>query len=142
MKYTYFFYDHETGLTKIGRSANPSQRFYKFGGKGKLSIIALIEGDCEMEMHKKYSSKREHGEWFRLSGDQLRYERSQNPCSSLPGCAHTTLSNRIRKSVAIDIKLADRIQAEADANNVTFSLLVENRIKEVMEKAKKSPSKP
>ena len=84
MKYTYFFYCSETGLTKIGRTQYPQQRFNQLGGSKKLSVVGLIEGDVESKTHDVYSKDRREGEWFRLSKTQRDAIRTTHPCSTLP----------------------------------------------------------
>lgn len=84
MTYTYKFYSVETGLTKIGRSANPQQRFKTLGGKKKLRLINLIEGDIERKEHDKYSDYRVKGEWFALPSDVLKSEIAANTFDELP----------------------------------------------------------
>ena len=84
MKYTYFFYCSETGLTKIGRTQFPQQRFNQLGGKKNLTVIGLIEGDREAEMHASYSASRQVGEWFNLTKGQLAEIKQDYPSISLP----------------------------------------------------------
>ena len=94
MKYTYFFYSSETGLTKIGRTRFPQQRFNQLGGKSKLHVIGLIEGDREAEMHESYSDYRDCGEWFLLNGTQLREIKAKFPIVELPQGKRTDSSKK------------------------------------------------
>jgi len=84
MKFTYLFYCVATGLTKIGKTRFPLTRFKALGGKSRLVVVGLIEGDSEKEMHKKHHAERAHGEWFRLSGAQLRGYIRLHPVKELP----------------------------------------------------------
>lgn len=67
MIYTYLFYRPEDGLTKIGRTKSPQQRFSTLGGHKNLKVIALILGDMERSLHDYHKTERATGEWFSLS---------------------------------------------------------------------------
>lgn len=66
MIYTYLFRRKSDGLTKIGKSARTKERFTVLGGDRNLEVIALIEGDCEKQLHKAHAKHRVCGEWFQL----------------------------------------------------------------------------
>lgn len=98
MKYTYMFYSHETGLTKIGRTQYPQQRFKSLGGKKRLTLINVTEGDTEKETHERYSEHRVTGEWFRLSARTLRSLMVNNEIKELPeGDIANNFANRYRR---------------------------------------------
>lgn len=71
MKYTYLFFRISDGLTKIGRTSFPSQRFEQLGGEKNLKVISVIEGDSEKAMHERFAEFRVSGEWFKLSDEIL-----------------------------------------------------------------------
>lgn len=65
--YTYLMKDDNTGLTKIGKSNNPSLREKTLQSeKPTIRLIYICEQLVERELHKKYKNKRVRGEWFNL----------------------------------------------------------------------------
>ena len=66
MKYTYFYFNPLTGLTKIGRTLYPLRRFSQLcvGHKSELIRKCILEGDFELKTHRQYAKYRQHGEWF------------------------------------------------------------------------------
>jgi predicted GIY-YIG superfamily endonuclease len=79
MEYVYLIQCEATGNTKIGRSKNPEERIKSLqtSNAGKLRIISKIvcnDGDAhllEQRLHKEYKDKRLHGEWFKLTRDDI-----------------------------------------------------------------------
>ena len=63
---TYIVKHPLTGLLKIGRSVDVEGRIKSLqtGAGAILSVMAVLDGDRETELHGKFSHLREHGEWF------------------------------------------------------------------------------
>lgn len=55
-----------TNLIKIGRSADVCARMKSLetGAGSPIELIAVIDHDCEAELHKRFADLRRHGEWF------------------------------------------------------------------------------
>jgi DNA-binding transcriptional regulator YdaS (Cro superfamily) len=66
-----------TGLIKIGFSERPYDRFVKIqsDSPSELSLIATEAGGAVREafIHKTFAEHRARGEWFRPSGELLKY---------------------------------------------------------------------
>ena len=71
--YLYFIEAVNTGYIKIGRSANPDQRLAQLstGSPNQLVILGKISGGAalEAELHRRFESLREKGEWFKTSNE-------------------------------------------------------------------------
>lgn len=68
IKKTYIMYDQDTDWYKIGFSIEPHKRLISIKLEHPNTILlAICEGNCEKELHHKFSSKRERGEWFSLT---------------------------------------------------------------------------
>jgi hypothetical protein len=72
----YFFRSAATGLTKIGQSARPGQRFQEIGAHlPDLECVGCVCTDeprwLERLFHGLFRSQRKHGEWFALDADDL-----------------------------------------------------------------------
>ncbi len=71
--YVYEINNPETGLVKIGRTVNPTQRMQQLQREhGKqLRYKSLRESDDapkeEARLHKRFASRRKDGEWFDMS---------------------------------------------------------------------------
>ena len=63
---TYFFRNEITGLIKIGKSASPKIRLNQIRGivGAELSLIGVVDGDIEFDLHCKFKKYRQVGEWF------------------------------------------------------------------------------
>lgn len=84
MRYTYLFHRPSDGLTKIGRTDFPRNRFTMLGGEKKLVVISLIEGDKEAELHHKHRAQRETGEWFKIPEETLEEYKRNHGVDELP----------------------------------------------------------
>lgn len=76
---TYIAVSGNTGLVKIGRSTHYEDRIRAIEAKTKdvLLVVSVFNDDCELQLHRRFSSKRFVGEWFSLTFedvDQLRRE--------------------------------------------------------------------
>lgn len=81
MKYTYFFHNPDSGLTKIGKTSQPAARFKAIRSQEKVKLVSkcLLKGDCELRMHARFVEFRVIGEWFRLDDETL------SKIQSMPG---------------------------------------------------------
>lgn len=63
---TYFVQGRMTEFIKIGKSFNPRERLptLQTGSPDELILIAIIDGDKEKALHRKFQADRHHGEWF------------------------------------------------------------------------------
>ena len=78
----YFLKNKKTGYTKIGCSANLEQRmnsFYTVCNKKDLVLLKVIAiptyfmHRLEKEAHDMFKAKRVHGEWFKLSNEDIEF---------------------------------------------------------------------
>lgn len=69
---TYLMKDGISGLFKIGKSKDPIKRLNQLRtGNPNLSMVCFGMGTTEAELHKKFSSCRVYGEFFRLDSNQV-----------------------------------------------------------------------
>lgn len=79
--------DNTRSIYKIGRSIKPIKRMADLQTISPIPLSLLCELDSqnmqklEQELHKKYVSKRLHGEWFLLSSEDVE-EIKQHPLSN------------------------------------------------------------
>ena len=72
-KYTYILTD-KSGKYKIGRTSDLKKRFSTFCvSNPSIKIIAIIIGDAEEELHRRFRNKQVKGEWFDLSDFDIKY---------------------------------------------------------------------
>jgi hypothetical protein len=71
---TYIVKHPTTGLLKIGRSVDVDSRVKSLqtGAGAILSVAAVMQGDRESELHKRFSHLRGHGEWFSDDGGEIQ----------------------------------------------------------------------
>jgi hypothetical protein len=70
----YLMVDSNTGLTKIGKSANPIKRERTLQSeKPTIKLIHVFNEDHENELHNKFNNYRIRGEWFKLSEKQIQH---------------------------------------------------------------------
>ena len=68
----------ETSLYKIGFSKDPSSRIYQLASATKSTIEVVRVCDvrnmieAERAAHKLFADKRQHGEWFKLTPDDVQ----------------------------------------------------------------------
>lgn len=81
--YVYLIQDISvTGYCKIGRAKYPKERFKRFEVSlpFEFKVLHTIECDdyakAESELHDKFRSKRQNGEWFKLSKDDIKWFKS------------------------------------------------------------------
>lgn len=80
--FIYLMKNRRNGYYKIGRSKNPKYRERTLQSEEPdVSLVWKVKGthDDEKHLHKKFKSVRLRGEWFSLSGDDVRWITS---CSS------------------------------------------------------------
>lgn len=67
----YFITCRQLGFVKIGRAANPQERFHnaQVGCPVELALERTCEGGRaeEAELHLRFASARHRGEWFALT---------------------------------------------------------------------------
>jgi hypothetical protein len=69
---TYIMHDKSTDLYKIGKSVNIDFREKTLAGQiPKIETILYFDNDIESILHQKYKEKRQRGEWFNLSADDI-----------------------------------------------------------------------
>lgn len=63
---TYIIKNPATKLVKIGRSADVKSRVKALQGAAgvELVVVIVLDGDRELELHRRFSKLRQHGEWF------------------------------------------------------------------------------
>ena len=72
-KYTYILTD-KSGKYKIGRTSDLKKRFSTLCvSNPTIKIIAIIIGDAEEELHRRFRNKQVKGEWFDLSDFDIKY---------------------------------------------------------------------
>lgn len=76
--YTYIAYDEVSGLTKIGRSSNYQVRIQKLSRSigNPMSLINVIAGDIEKQLHNKYREYSVGNEWFYFNESLLHELRN------------------------------------------------------------------
>ncbi len=68
---TYLIRDEDAGLIKIGKSKDIYMRMKTIGRK-RLKLIAYVDRDIEVYLHKLYQSVRVKGEWFNLTDEEVK----------------------------------------------------------------------
>ena len=138
--YVYLIQDtNNPGRYKIGRTINPVQRLQQIqrGEAGKLHYHFIRQTDnapaLERALHQKFASSRMQGEWFSLSGRQIReickvggYQRRLQQVADLTGAVARGGAGRQRrrlchrhhpehKAKAIANKIEAELKAEWEA---------------------------
>lgn len=67
---TYLIRDEGVGLIKIGKSKDIYMRMKTIGRK-RLKLIAYVDRDIEVYLHKLYQRVRVKGEWFNLTDTEV-----------------------------------------------------------------------
>lgn len=73
--FTYLMEDTRNGLIKIGKSKNPERREKTLQSEAptvELRIAVPTASDFEYELHSNFAHLRRRGEWFELSGSDLK----------------------------------------------------------------------
>jgi hypothetical protein len=85
---TYIVLNSVSGLIKIGKSINPSDRMKSLqtGSGVALDVLAILDGDKERDLHKKFAGLRVFGEWF-SDPDGLICEYAKTACVAGTGGA-------------------------------------------------------
>lgn len=68
---TYVILDPERHMVKIGKAGDPVHRLrcLQTSVCGELSLVGVIDHDCERELHKRFETSRKAREWFHLSAE-------------------------------------------------------------------------
>lgn len=78
--WVYFIVAVTTGLVKIGYSKNPDTRLKALSQQAPVQydLVATIPGTMkdEKEFHRKFSAKREHGEWFNYDEEMYQFVKA------------------------------------------------------------------
>lgn len=71
--HTYLMLDERSGLYKIGRSVNVDYREKTLQSENpRIRTLAHTPVNIESDLHRKYSDKRERGEWFSLTKSDIK----------------------------------------------------------------------
>ena len=74
-RYTYIVTD-SSGMYKIGSSYDPKKRIKSLAiGNPTISVVLVIDGDVEKELHGMFESQRVKGEWFGFHAKDIEYIR-------------------------------------------------------------------
>lgn len=79
----------ENGLTKIGIAVSPRRRLVSLRVDSPIPLELVhmaVVGDAERveaELHAEFAAKRSHGEWFRLTGDDITSIQARYPASQI-----------------------------------------------------------
>lgn len=108
--YVYFIQSRE-GLVKIGRSRTPEKRFrvLRCGSPGAV-LLGIRDDLSESELHARFASSREAGEWFRPSPELLALAVEGSGTTS-----HADTENARGRWILLDLPL------EADADLRKFA---------------------
>lgn len=74
-KMVYLMRNNRNGLIKIGVSSRPAYREKTLqSDEPAIELVWVSEGgeERELELHARFANKRVRGEWFKLSGDDVR----------------------------------------------------------------------
>ncbi len=76
------------GLYKIGMAVNVAKRLHEIRALSPVPVILVhaFRTECmlrtEQSLHKKFEATRDHGEWFRLDENQVKWLKSLDEQSS------------------------------------------------------------
>lgn len=72
---TYIIRAGESEYVKIGRAMSPEERLktLQIAHYETLRVIRVVTGDAEKAFHRRFSSRRVRGEWFRFDPDMLTF---------------------------------------------------------------------
>lgn len=94
----------ESGLMKIGHSAEPARRLngLQTATPDDLCIVFLFDGGEKEEkmLHKAFAQYRHRGEWFKMSMDQIRAHGLDLTELPVPESRFKRLEKRRRKDLA------------------------------------------
>jgi hypothetical protein len=81
---------------KIGKSTYPKERFKSLQTASflPLQILAIVDGDIEQNLHRRFEKYRVKGEWFELSNELREFIASLTP---YPEKLVTTRKKKYRK---------------------------------------------
>jgi len=78
---TYIVLDTLSGLYKIGKATNVEKRVKALSVANiNLSLVFVIEKNCEFELQKHFSSKKVKSEWFNLGDDDIAEIKKKYNC--------------------------------------------------------------
>ena len=85
--YTYFMWDCNSHLVKIGKSVDPARRAAELGSSGarKIELLVVLRGGwLEALYHRHFADLRVEGEWFEphpdLIDEIVRLRPESDPC--------------------------------------------------------------
>lgn len=130
----------DNGLTKIGKAACPHSRFGEIKNASPIPILlihtALVDNAdaLERELHDLFTHKRSHGEWFKLSDQDIAEIASRYPAVEIP---KTRLHRQLFVMRPLDIKrlaeLRKRLNCISDSE--TFRRALEIALQSTNKKA-------
>jgi len=69
---TYLLRDNKTGMVKIGRATNVGKRLKQIKKiNPSTELILVLNKNVELKLHHEYEHKREIGEWFNLTENDI-----------------------------------------------------------------------
>ena len=69
---TYLLRDNYTGMVKIGRATNVGRRLKQIKTMNpSTELILVLDKNVELDLHHEYEHKRDIGEWFKLTENDI-----------------------------------------------------------------------
>lgn len=103
-------------LFKIGFSEDPQRRLAQVGGDEILHVILCADArSAERSLHQRFSSLRDHGEYFRLGEEEIAEILGIQSDASLKPLGINTIH------AWVDDELADALQAYVDSTEPRVS---------------------
>ena len=121
---TYFIHAPILRRVKIGRSADAIKGFRSVQGSSPevLTLLTIIEGDHEAELHKRFIAYHSHLEWFSECEEIMEYARtngiSPGPLAPqwIPHAIRPSWLSHWRGSVMPDIESSKLLTVASAAN--------------------------
>ena len=142
-RFTYFFHNPATGLTKIGKTKNPLARFKVIKAKetGALECVCLLKGDLELNLHAKYQEFRVVGEWFKL--DQTMIDSIVSMEGNVISLGLDSFPSPPPKTgiaaIQIDARSHERLKKQANAKGRLVGHLAAELINRALDAEKNQP---
>lgn len=79
MSHGYIYVLERNGLFKIGASRNPTKRAKTLRAKLLVQVSWIRMFQLEKALHRRFAAKHAHGEWFRLSAEDVERIKTMSP---------------------------------------------------------------